>query len=213
MSADDINSRLSRWSQRKLAARRGDVIDEPPVAKPPASAREQAPKADDGDDSREDAPALPPIDELTADSDYTVFLRENVPQALKSAALRKLWRSNPIFGHMDGLDDYCEDFNLVDTPITLAQTDYKVGKGFLDDVEEKLAKLDPANSNDAESKTAGETQSESEPDATESAGEATDVSENAAAGDDSSAAPHADETGSPPDSGDSPTKHKVRHTS
>jgi hypothetical protein len=146
----DINARLSRWSQRKLAARRGAVIDEPPEKKQPPVQEQDAKANDAAVQPTEETPALPSIEELTAESDYTVFFGKSVPEKLKNAALRKLWRSNPIFGHIDGLDDYAEDFNLIDTPITLAQTNYKIGKGFLDDVEEKLAKLDPAKSDDAD---------------------------------------------------------------
>ncbi len=149
--SEDINARLSRWSQRKLAARRGAVIDEPPVKKQHAPVPEPDVKTDEpAVQQADETPALPPIEELTAESDYTVFLGKNVPEKLKNAALRKLWRSNPIFGHIDGLDDYAEDFNLIDTPITLAQTDYKIGKGFLDDVEEKLAKLEPGQSDETD---------------------------------------------------------------
>ena len=81
---------------------------------------------------------LPSIEELTRDSDYTVFLAKNVPQALKNAALRKLWASDPVFAVLDGLNDYCEDFNATCEPISLAQTAYKVGKGYFDEIAEKL---------------------------------------------------------------------------
>ena len=84
--------------------------------------------------------ALPPIEGLNFQSDYTVFLAKNVPETLRRAALRKLWVSDPVLANLDGLNDYCEDFNIVDTPITLAQTSYKVGKGYFDEAEEKLEK-------------------------------------------------------------------------
>lgn len=47
---------------------------------------------------------LPSIASLTADSDFTVFMAPDVPAAVRAAALRKLWRTNPIFGRSDGLD-------------------------------------------------------------------------------------------------------------
>jgi hypothetical protein len=37
---------------------------------------------------------LPPIESLGPDSDYTVFLRKGVPEALRQAALRKAWMSD-----------------------------------------------------------------------------------------------------------------------
>src|SRR3546814_17956960 len=36
---------------------------------------------------------LPSLENLTAESDLTAFLREGVPESLKKAALRKMWRS------------------------------------------------------------------------------------------------------------------------
>ncbi len=69
-------------------------------------------------------------------------MKKNVPEALRRAALRKLWKSDPILANLDGLNDYDEDYNLVDTAITAAQTAYKVGKGYLDEIGEKLAQLD-----------------------------------------------------------------------
>ena len=72
-------------------------------------------------------------------------MKKNVPEALRRAALRKLWKSDPILANLDGLNDYDEDYNLVDTAITAAQTAYKVGKGYLDEIGEKLAQLDESN--------------------------------------------------------------------
>ncbi len=53
---------------------------------------------------------LPPVEALDENSDYTGFLRDGVPEALRNAALRRLWRSSPLFAFGDGLDDYDEDF-------------------------------------------------------------------------------------------------------
>ncbi len=53
---------------------------------------------------------LPPVEALDANSDYTGFLRDGVPEALRNAALRRLWRSSPLFAFRDGLGDYDEDF-------------------------------------------------------------------------------------------------------
>ncbi len=53
---------------------------------------------------------LPPVETLDENSDYTGFLRDGVPEALRNAALRRLWRSSPLFAFRDGLDDYDENF-------------------------------------------------------------------------------------------------------
>jgi hypothetical protein len=133
---EDSGSRLSRWSQRKLATRRGEAVDEAPCDEhEPAAA---APMADADAAAAEAPPDLPPIDELTCDSDYIAFLAKNVPESLRREALRKLWRSDPVFANLDGLNDYCEDFNATYEPITMAQTAYKVGKGYFDEIVEKL---------------------------------------------------------------------------
>ena len=136
---------LSRWSQRKAAARRGET---------PAESREQAtPQAiaatDDAAsveqrDAADDTPALPPVEELTAQSDYTAFLSEKVPEHLRRAALRKLWSSDPVFANLDGLNHYDEDYNLVDTTISAVQTAYRAGRGYLEEIGDALEKIENA---------------------------------------------------------------------
>jgi hypothetical protein len=122
----DEQSPLSRWSQRKLAAQRGEeVAADPKPQDVPAPAGEHEP------------PVLPPIEELTAESDYTAFLAKDVPEALTRAALRKLWTSDPVFANLDGLNHYDEDYNVIDKAITLAQTGYHPERGYLDALADK----------------------------------------------------------------------------
>jgi hypothetical protein len=162
---DAAGGRFARWSQRKAAARRGGALpvereEAPDRVRPGADAQsstskrpEVAPAAseiakspDAAPAAGEDAPVLPPIEELTFESDFTAFMAKNVPEAVKRAALRKLWVSDPVLANLDGLNDYCEDHHLVDLPITLDQTSYKVGEGYLEEIKEELAKLDGAQS-------------------------------------------------------------------
>ncbi len=56
--------------------------------------------------------SLPAVEDLSKDSDFTPFLAEGVPDELTRAALRKLWHSDPEFAHLDGLNDYDEDFSI-----------------------------------------------------------------------------------------------------
>ena len=65
-----------------------------------------------GEDAAKD---LPPVDGLDKDSDYTPFLGDGVPEKLARAAMRKLWRSDPIFAFRDGLDDYDDDYTIIET--------------------------------------------------------------------------------------------------
>ncbi len=81
--------------------------------------------------------ALPPIEELTAGSDFKPFLDRRVPAMLRRAALRKLWASDPIFANLDGLNDYDDDFRTLGVG-QVVRTAYEVGKGFIKTVE-KLA--------------------------------------------------------------------------
>jgi hypothetical protein len=117
---------------------------EPPVAEAlpvaPSAAPPAAPIAAAA--APEAMPILPPIDELTAESDFTAFLAENVPESLRRAALRKLWRSDPVFANLDGLVDYGKNYHLADTTITAAQTAYRVGLGYLDEAEKVLQQVD-----------------------------------------------------------------------
>ena len=79
---------------------------------------------------------LPPIESLTKDSDYTQFLSEKVPEFIRKRALTVLWRSDPVLANLDGLNDYDENFRLIDTLISAAKdTVYRVGKGHLKNEE------------------------------------------------------------------------------
>ena len=88
---------LSRWSQRKQQARQEVQV---PVSAPPATAPAQ-----------EAPPALPPVEQLNADSDYRGFLHPKVDEGLRRAALKKLF-SDPHFNVMDGLDTYIDDYSI-----------------------------------------------------------------------------------------------------
>jgi hypothetical protein len=121
------------------------AFDEPHAAPPPVPGNEERPESTDNADSpqevaprpdgvgAEQAPPaadqppadqppvdLPPVESLTKDSDFKAFLADGVPEELKRAALRKLWRSDPIFSIIDGLDDYDEDFRIVEKMLATA---------------------------------------------------------------------------------------------
>ena len=58
-------------------------------------------------------PQLPPLDELSLDSDYRGFFHPKVGEDVKRAALKKLF-SDPHFNVMDGLDTYIDDYSKPD---------------------------------------------------------------------------------------------------
>jgi hypothetical protein len=105
---------LKRWSQRKLASRRAEQNGAAePVALPaaPSAATAQTPAG-----AGTDAPvALPPIESLTPESDFTAFFSAKAPpdDAVKRAALKVLLR-DPRFNVMDGLDTYIDDYTRED---------------------------------------------------------------------------------------------------
>ena len=125
MTRDDDNF-LSRWSRRKIEARKDDKQGEvpktanaPPQPVIPAKAGIQPTLAAGRSAStagvvpESSGTPLPPIDSLTLDSDFTPFLQPGVDPALKREALRKLVR-DPRFNVMDGLDVYIDDYSKPD---------------------------------------------------------------------------------------------------
>ena len=101
---------LSRWAKRKEQSRARALEDESDT--PPAEEGERAAALDETPvEDPEDHPAAGvDIESLDADSDFSVFMHEKVPQALRRRALRKLWLSDPIYANLDGLNDYDDDF-------------------------------------------------------------------------------------------------------
>lgn len=95
---------VARWSRRKRAARVAPVavtVAPPPVTPDPA------PVLTDAD--------MPPIESLTADSDFTPFLSPGVSESLRRLALRKLFAA-PAFNTRCPLDsEYYDCANM--TPL------------------------------------------------------------------------------------------------
>ena len=82
---------VKRWARLKQQA----------VAQSPAKAgaKEAAPAKQ----------ALPALDTLTFESDFAAFLRADIEESVKRAALKKLLH-DPRFNVMDGLDTYIDDY-------------------------------------------------------------------------------------------------------
>ena len=123
MTTDDPASRgfsLNRWSRRKLEAARAAsaTAAEAPSAgnatTPAEAAPSPLPSTTAGETTAEvAAPALPPVESLTIDSDFSAFLGPRVDPAIKLQALKKLFR-DPRFNVMDGLDVYIDDYSIPD---------------------------------------------------------------------------------------------------
>jgi hypothetical protein len=80
-----------------------------------------------------DLSQLPPLDSLTKDSDFSPFMRPEVPEDLRRQALRKLWVLDPGLAAPDLLDMHMVDYNAVPTfPEGLRDTLFRVGRGMID---------------------------------------------------------------------------------
>ena len=146
---------LQRWSRRKAEARTAPEAPEP--AQEPASEREEVPqaadpqgpgssseaRASDDADAAVDLEALPDVDTLTYESDFTPFMRKGVPPELRKRALQRLWRSNPTLANLDGLVEYGQDYTKIGTTRQVVRTAYQVGRGMLARIEPK-APSEPA---------------------------------------------------------------------
>ena len=151
---------LSRWSARKSQIARGeDVPDEVPA---PETAEDTGVE-DEEDAALTDAELLkkydlPDPEAVTEESGLEQFLNgKGLPGRVRQMALRRLWRLNPLFGVVDDMVEYGEDYTDAATVIEGMQTAYTVGKGYAkEDVEpeeaEALEDDSEAQEGDAEAK-------------------------------------------------------------
>jgi hypothetical protein len=93
---------LSRWSRLKQ-----ETKDQPSEKAPEKAVDPKAPP-----------PELPPLDQLTPDSDFRGFFHPKVTEDVRRSALKKLF-TDPHFNVMDGLDVYIDDYSKSD-PIPAA---------------------------------------------------------------------------------------------
>ena len=158
---------LSRWSERKQRAELDAGGGEPDADREQIEGAD-AETADEELAANQATAEAIDIDSLDDQSDYSPFFKDGVPAKLKSAALRRLWRSNPVFANVDGLNDYDEDFTIPKTPIGAIKTAWKFGRGFLtdDDIakrDETAAEPEMAESGEGDDETVAEAVT-SEPD-------------------------------------------------
>ncbi|MFM7345406.1 MAG: DUF3306 domain-containing protein [Tagaea sp.] len=139
-------SRLGRWARLKAEARAAEREAEaaaaPPPAEPVPPAVQDSPPASvetKAPEKREDEKQveLPPLDSLTKDSDFSLFMRGGVSADARKAALRKLWTLDSHFAQIDISECHSIDFNAVPTfPEGLKNTIYRAGRGMVEAVEE-----------------------------------------------------------------------------
>src|SRR5262245_5798552 len=107
---NDPDNFLSRWSRRKQEAGERNEKEEAagnPPAKPVAENEPgrvaSAPAATPI--PKFDPESLPPIESISAGTDISAFMRTGVPEALKRAALRRAWSSDPAIRDFVGLNE------------------------------------------------------------------------------------------------------------
>jgi hypothetical protein len=103
-SGDD-KSFMARWSQRKHEANQRDIDA-------PAASPDTGPVAESDAAQAFDLSSLPKLEDMTATTDITGFLRQGVPEQLRNAALRKSWALDPaIRNYVNPALDYAYDWN------------------------------------------------------------------------------------------------------
>jgi hypothetical protein len=102
---------LARWSRRKIEVRREE--EQAPAPRPKEAQAPGAAAEPEAALTPEEIAALPKIEELTPEADLTAFLRKGVPEALKNAALRRMWSLDPaIRDYVGDARDYAYDWNV-----------------------------------------------------------------------------------------------------
>ena len=87
---------LRRWSRLKH-----EHAAEKPPEKPVEKKEAEAPRP------------LPPVEKLTPEADFTPFMQPKVEDALRRAALKKLF-NDPHFNIPDPFEPYSRDWNIAD---------------------------------------------------------------------------------------------------
>jgi len=130
---------LSRWSARKSQIAKGeDVPDEVPAPE----IAEDAGVEDEEDAALTDVELLekydlPDPEAITEESGLEQFLNgKGIPGRVRQMALRRLWRLNPLFGIVDDMVEYGEDYTDAATVIEGMKTAYTVGRGYAKEVVE-----------------------------------------------------------------------------
>jgi hypothetical protein len=139
MIADDKENFVSRWSRRKIEARKTEEKPaEPKASSEPAPAAAAVVNTGAGAPTDASAPReLPPLESLKGlASEYTEFLKPGVDENLRRSALKKLF-SDPHFENFERFEAYCEDFTQGEPiPLAMLKT-LEHAKGLLFDEEEK----------------------------------------------------------------------------
>lgn len=143
---------LSRWSRKKTDASvaptetggaailPGAKSQNPSTGAPYKAIAAETPPPEPGSAPEAvEKQALPPIDSLTPDADFSPFMAKDVDPALRNQAMKKLF-TDPHYGfdNMDKLDIYIDDYSKPDPiPLEMLKMMYQSKSLFLFEEEEK----------------------------------------------------------------------------
>ena len=169
------DSFLSRWSARKAQIAKGELVAD---EKPALTIKEVSEgELDNGEEAKLsdqellEKYELPDPEDLADESDLTQFLDGDLPERLRQMALRRLWRLNPLFGHVCDMVEYGEDYTDAATVMEGMQTAYQVGQGYKKKAQDtdEAAESETPDTEAAESETPDTEAAESETPDTEAA--------------------------------------------
>ncbi|WP_420325690.1 DUF3306 domain-containing protein [Mameliella sp.] len=133
------------WSRRRAAVAAEDRA-ETEAEQHAAKAERQRALEDRPDEEILAELNLPAPEEMDDPAQVQALLKAVAPQRLKTRALRRLWRLNPVLANVDGLVDYGDDFTDAARVVENLQSLYQVGKGMFDKaVEQAEAEARAAN--------------------------------------------------------------------
>jgi len=143
-----LSATQNRWSQRRAAVK-AEAEADAKALQDAAVAQEHAELEEKTDAQILAELELPDPDSLKKGDDFSVFMKEAVPERIRKRALRKLWLSNPVLANVDNLVDYGEDFAAESKLGVVIKTTYQVGKGMLKHIEE-MERQEKAKEDDVE---------------------------------------------------------------
>lgn len=201
--------RLSRWSQRKLAVKEDSESSDPKLDGAETLSRKEAELVT----NREAAEAID-LETLDGGSDFTVFLKEGVPDVLKRKALATLWLSDPVLANIDGLVDYDDDFGSPDLNMKIFKSAYQAGRGYLEHIDRQAAAVaaaDESSEGDGEHQLTKAVEDEPEAELVGSDDNADEAETASVALEDSiEFGEHTDESGGAPDTEPEPVRVSLR---
>lgn len=159
---------LNRWARRKQRATHAQPAQPAEVHTPEPAEPSEAERVEAEARRQELIDSLPEPEQLGPEDDYTQFLQDGVPDDLRQRALRRLWKSNPVFANLDGLNDYDLDYTDAATVVANLKTAFQVGRGMVtkDEREAEAAAAERAARGEPDRQAAELPADDPEPDGT-----------------------------------------------